>query len=95
MVWGGHEAGDVASQMLVDTLRQATSHSKLSQFVDQTEDLIQDVHARILKRSESEYGGRTMGCTVVTLLVNDNVGVCLWGGGFSFVSKAAWATFSR
>ncbi|MBL4866280.1 MAG: serine/threonine-protein phosphatase [Pseudomonadales bacterium] len=77
---GGHEAGDVASQMLVRTLSGTTQHLKLSQFVNQAEDLIHSVHDNILERSESEYGGRTMGCTVVTLLVHENVGVCLWAG---------------
>jgi len=77
---GGHEAGDVASQMLVEALNQTNLHSKLSDIVNQAEDLIHDVHDKILERSESEYGGRTMGSTIVTLLVHENVGVCLWAG---------------
>ena len=77
---GGHEAGDVASQMLVKALSETSQHVKLSQFVNQAEDLIHQVHDNILRRSESEYGGRTMGCTVVSLLVHESVGVCLWAG---------------
>lgn len=78
---GGHAAGDVASQMLVERLESAPlSYASLSQFVDGAEELILDVHENIRQHSQETLGGKIMGCTVVTLLVKGHVGVCLWAG---------------
>ncbi len=78
---GGHAAGDVASQMLVENLSSnMSSIDSLSRFVDNTEDVILQVHQAIREHSQREFGGKTMGCTVVSLLARGAVGVCMWAG---------------
>lgn len=78
---GGHAAGDVASQMLVNKLQEIPDDfGTLSNFVNGIEDLILEVNDLIRERSVAEFSGKTMGCTVVTLLIKGDVGVCLWAG---------------
>jgi len=58
---GGHEAGEVASAIVRDTLAQAPSlHKKL-------EDAIGDAHSAVLKAAENGVGAEGMGSTVVAL----------------------------
>jgi len=58
---GGHEAGEVASAIVRDTLAQSASlHKKL-------EDAIGDAHSAVLKAAESGVGAAGMGSTVVAL----------------------------
>lgn len=77
---GGHEAGDLASGMLVDSLGKVGPAEKLSAMVDRVEDIVQDVHRRIREHSANVFGGRTMGCTIISLVIRGNVGACLWAG---------------
>ena len=77
---GGHEAGDVASQMVTNTLSELRCEAPLASFVDQIEDLLLDINVRLRRHSEENFGGRTMGCTVVSMLSRGNAGVALWAG---------------
>lgn len=77
---GGYEAGNVASSMIVNTLEEVTPKSSLQGFVDDVEDRILDVNTRILEYADIMLDGRTLGSTVVTLLIKGRVGVCLWAG---------------
>ena len=77
---GGYEAGDVASKMIVSSLEEINKHEYLSQFVDAIEDQIIDANRRILEYAEIMHDGRTLGSTIVSLLIKGQVGVCLWAG---------------
>ena len=77
---GGHEAGDVASHMVTDAFSALKCEGELARFVDQIEDLLLDINLRLRKHSEANFGGRTMGCTVVSMLSRGNAGVALWAG---------------
>ena len=77
---GGHEAGDVASQMVTNTLSELRCEVGLAGFVDQIEDLLLDINLQLRRHSEEHFGGRTMGCTVVSMLSRGNAGVALWAG---------------
>lgn len=81
---GGHAAGDVASGMVVNALEQLESkeHSwqYLSEMVDAVEDALIDVNARILEYADVMLEQRTLGSTVVSLLIRGKVGLCLWAG---------------
>ena len=77
---GGHEAGDVASQMVTNALGTLRCEPGLATFVDQIEDLLLDINLRLRQHSEENFGGRTMGCTVVSMLSRGNAGVALWAG---------------
>ncbi len=77
---GGHEAGDVASEMVTKALEALEANGRLSSFVDQVDDTLVAVNQQLRETSEREHGGRTMGCTVVTFVARGPLGVCLWAG---------------
>ncbi len=77
---GGHAAGDVASRMVTDALEALPAQDSLPSLVDGVEDAIVEMNERIREHAETNFGGRTMGCTVVALLTRGDVGVCLWAG---------------
>jgi len=77
---GGYEAGDVASNMIVSSLSEIEKHKHLNTFVDDIEDKIIDANHRILEYSEIMHDGRTLGSTIISLLIQGQVGVCLWAG---------------
>lgn len=76
---GGHAAGDLASHLLIDTLRPMTSPKSLSTFVDEVEDRILRVNAE-LRTIGAEQRHRTVGTTVAALLTYQRVAVAMWAG---------------
>ena len=77
---GGHEAGEVASEMITASLGRLDVNQPLSDVVDTIEDTLLEVHHKIRTYSRTHCEGRTMGSTVVSFFVRENVGVCLWAG---------------
>jgi serine/threonine protein phosphatase PrpC len=77
---GGHAAGDVAARMVADSLDAMQCPAELAAFVDRVEDTLTDINVRIREHSAEHFGGRTMGCTVVTLLARGRAGIALWAG---------------
>lgn len=77
---GGHEAGDVASGMIVDALASIKRPENFSLFVDAVELTLQKTNQALRDHSEKQYAGRTMGSTVVALLIGDGYGACMWAG---------------
>lgn len=77
---GGHEVGDVASRMIIESLSQLESFERLSDFVDQVEETVLDVNRQILDYADVMLDNATMGSTLVALLIRGRVGVCLWAG---------------
>ncbi len=77
---GGHEAGNVASNMIVNMLDDIELKVNLDVFVSTIEDKILDVNKRLLEYSEIMLEGRIIGSTVAILLIKGRVGICLWAG---------------
>ncbi len=77
---GGYEAGDVASNMIVRTLEALQDQPQLADIIDATEDSLEDVNFRIQEYADIMLDGRTLGSTVVSLIIRGRVGVCLWVG---------------
>ncbi len=77
---GGYEAGNVASNMIVQSLQQVSPKPSLNELVNSIEDRLIDVNHRIQEYSDIMLDGRTFGSTVVSLLIKGRVGVCLWAG---------------
>ena len=77
---GGHQAGDVASQAIADALRRVPLSGDLPQDVDRIEDALISVNDELRLHARTQCQGGTVGSTVVTLLVRDQVGVALWAG---------------
>lgn len=77
---GGHAAGDIASQMIVETLRQVPAVDKLSSFVDVVEDGLLDANRKLYEMSISGPEQRVIGSTVAALLAFENHCICAWAG---------------
>lgn len=77
---GGYEAGDVASNLIVKALANFESCENLNDAVSGIENALIDVNHQILEYADIMLDGRTLGSTVVCLLLKGHVGVCLWAG---------------
>jgi len=77
---GGHMAGDVASQAITDALAGVKLEGVLTEDVDRVEDTLVAVNDELRLHAQTRCQGGTVGSTVVTLLVRDEVGVVLWAG---------------
>lgn len=77
---GGHEAGDIASKMIVKSLEDVKIDEDLNAAVKSIEECIHDVNRRIIEYSEIMLDGRITGATLVSFLINNQLGVCLWAG---------------
>jgi serine/threonine protein phosphatase PrpC len=77
---GGHNEGEIASQLIVETLSQTSGHARLSDFVNEVEDRLQEVHKTLVDRAASKNMKMIIGSTVAALLVVEQYGLCLWAG---------------
>lgn len=77
---GGHDAGDVASNMIVDQLREVASHNDPADFLDEVEDRLLDVNLNLYETATNSPIPRTIGSTVVALLVMGRHTVIMWAG---------------
>jgi serine/threonine protein phosphatase PrpC len=77
---GGHEAGYMASRMIIDTLRQISPPPDWETLVRCTKERLQITNQQILQESAHHYHYRTIGSTVVVLLAHERRGICLWVG---------------
>ena len=77
---GGHMAGDVASQAITDALAGVALDGELAEDVDRVEDILVTVNDELRQHARTCCQGGTVGSTVVTLLVRNDVGVVLWAG---------------
>ncbi len=77
---GGHEAGNVASRMIVESLAEMPKPDTLSDYVDALESRIFDVNQRLLEYAEIMLDGRQVGSTFISLVVYGQIGVCMWMG---------------
>jgi serine/threonine protein phosphatase PrpC len=74
---GGHNAGDVASRMIVEALATVARHSRPSALVDEVEDRICDVNSRLHRAATR---GGMSGSTVAVLLALERHVISLWAG---------------
>lgn len=77
---GGHDAGNVASRMIVEALGNLQKPKGLNDYVTSVEHSIFDANQRLLEYSEIVLDGRVVGSTFVGLIIYGQVGVCLWMG---------------
>lgn len=77
---GGHAAGDVASHAIIHPLQQLERPDSLPEFVDAVEDVLLTVNQQLRDYARDELSGRTVGSTVISLLLSQRTGVCLWVG---------------
>lgn len=77
---GGHQGGEIASQLIIKSLAGIGAHDRLSEFVNEVEDRLLEVHGDLVHRAQGKGPDMTIGSTIAALLVAGEYGVCLWAG---------------
>lgn len=75
---GGHSAGDLASQLIVNSLAKLDTGDGLAQFVECVEEAVQNVNDRLFAVANAH--NQTSGSTVVMLLASGAHAVVMWAG---------------
>ncbi len=75
---GGHEAGDLASRMIVEALGLLPLDDVLT--VATVENTLRQVNDQLRQEAAKRYGRGTIGSTVVVLLVNADRATIMWVG---------------
>jgi type VI secretion system protein ImpM len=77
---GGHKAGDVASQLVVNTLNELSPTEPLESYVQDVEQCLKNVNARLRQLAAEQYDNQLVGSTVVSLVCNSQQCAFLWAG---------------
>lgn len=77
---GGHDAGEVASAMVVEGIAKLQPGGDLHDRVQQVQRTLEDVNRRLIAMGGSGPGRRTIGTTAVVLVADAKAFACLWVG---------------
>ncbi|MGD8567931.1 MAG: protein phosphatase 2C domain-containing protein [Gammaproteobacteria bacterium] len=77
---GGHDAGDVASQRIIDILQHTPFSDRLSSYADEVEDRIIAVNDELIQLAQEHNDNRTIGSTVVAMIALESNCAILWAG---------------
>lgn len=77
---GGHEGGDVASQMIVSTLGKIHEGISLDRYIDDIEDGLLNVNKRLIAKANESGKRVTIGSTVVGMIAYDKFCTFFWAG---------------
>ena len=77
---GGHEAGDVASNMITSELKKVHEGLTLERFVEDIEDRLLKINAKLLQKSRESRNKSTIGSTVAIMVAYQNYCVYIWAG---------------
>ncbi|MBR1232059.1 PP2C family serine/threonine-protein phosphatase [Bradyrhizobium sp. AUGA SZCCT0182] len=76
---GGHDAGDLASQLVIQALDGISDATTALQLLEETETRVLEANRKIIDVSRQRSGG-LMGSTVAILLISEDHYACLWAG---------------
>lgn len=77
---GGHQSGDVASNLIVNELGKLKRSRFFGSFVKKISDCLQDVNSTLIDKSGGEKTSTLIASTVCVLVAQRNNVVCLWSG---------------
>ena len=77
---GGHEGGDVASQMIVNSLGKIHEGITLDRYIDDIENRLLKVNKRLLAKAGESEKQVTMGSTVAGMVAYDKFCTFFWAG---------------
>jgi serine/threonine protein phosphatase PrpC len=77
---GGHAKGDVASKMVVESLKKVHEGTSLSKYIDDIEDRITEVNQKLVEKARESKKKVTIGSTVVVMLAYERYCVYIWAG---------------
>ena len=75
---GGHSAGDLASQMIVNSIEKMEVCDDLAELVDRVDDTVVKVNERLFQVSSAH--NQTSGSTIVALVARGRHVVTMWAG---------------
>ncbi|MBS0528864.1 MAG: serine/threonine-protein phosphatase [Proteobacteria bacterium] len=76
---GGHDAGDIASQTVVEALNAVQQPNSAAELLEECETQVRKANAQIVALSQARNAA-TIGTTVAVLLIRDNHFACIWAG---------------
>ena len=76
---GGHEAGDLASRIVVQSLDAIGAPESAADLLAECEERLFNANQQILSLSQERHGA-TVGTTAAVLLVRDGYYACIWAG---------------
>ena len=77
---GGHEAGDVASSSVVEALSIVPPNANLERFVNDATTALHNVNRQLIQLARQGTHPRTIGSTVVSLVIAGDQFACMWAG---------------
>lgn len=77
---GGHKAGDVASQLIVNSLNGLSLIEPLEDYLKEIENCLQTVNSQLRRIADEEYANHLVGSTVVALVCEAERCGFLWAG---------------
>lgn len=77
---GGHEAGEVASAMVVDALARLPPATSFLNRIGKAIGALETVNSDLMELAQSDGSDRTIGTTVVGLMADDGEFCCFWVG---------------
>ncbi len=77
---GGHEGGDVASQLIVNSLGKIHKDVTLDRYIDDIEDRLTEINNHLIAKARELGEKVTIGSTVVGMLAYDSFCTFFWAG---------------
>lgn len=77
---GGHDAGEVASAMVIETLSQSQIEGDVERRSQAVVGALEEANARLQEFARTFCEDRTIGSTVVGLTVDNGAFACFWAG---------------
>ena len=77
---GGHKAGDIASQLIVNSLKNLAPIKPLEDYIKEVESCLQNVNSQLRQLASKEYSNHLVGSTVVGLICEAQWCAFLWAG---------------
>ena len=77
---GGHEAGDVASQLIVSSLNKISLEAPLDTRIRAVKQCLQQVNSELRQFARQRYEHNIVGSTVVVLVCEEDYCAVLWAG---------------
>jgi len=77
---GGHEAGEVASRMIVEHLQHLSKPQDLNSYIAEIQKCIHAINQNLREVAAQKYNHAVVGSTIIVLAAYGNQYACLWAG---------------
>lgn len=77
---GGHNAGDFASQSLMQAIHSFAPSNSIEVTAKNLEKIIQDINLDLIEKAADIANDTVIGATLAMLIANNNNGILLWAG---------------